>query len=619
MATTFSTTELDFNAIKDGLKTYFKKQSEFSDYDFEASGLSNILDVLAYNTHYNALIGNFALNEAYLSSAQLRSSVISLAQTLGYNIRSRTASKGIVTLSLNLSSAATKPSTVSLPSGTSFTASVDGVSYTFQTREEYFATDDGNGIYTFKNSDDSSELPIYEGKSKTKTFIVQEDEERQVFVIPDTTLDSEQVFVKVYDTFTSTSFESYVDITNVINIDKDSTFYKIYETPNGYYELSFGDGVSTGRKPTAGQKVEIEYLSTVGPDANSAKSFTPSSQISVLGTNYDLSVTVVASSAAGALRESVEAIRQNAPLAFASQNRLVTADDYKAKIKEKYSSSLDDVVAWGGEDNDPPKFGFVYVGLLFKDGITAESQTSIKNEITSDLNENLGVLSIDIDYVDPVKTYLELETQFDFNPNLTSATANTVESQVTAEVNDYVDNNLKTFEGIFRKSNLLADIDELSPGILSTKISVKMQQQLTPITAATSENNSKKTNYTLNYPAAIQSPQASTYSITSTSFVYSGVTAKVKNKLNSNKLQIVDANNTPLSDNVGSYNSQSGKISLVGFDPGVISSGDTFIKFSAVPASDDVIKPLRNYYFDIDNSLSFAVANIDRGETSVNL
>jgi hypothetical protein len=200
MATTFSTTELDFNAIKDGLKTYFKKQSEFSDYDFEASGLSNILDVLAYNTHYNALIGNFALNEAYLSSAQLRSSVISLAQTLGYNIRSRTASKGIVTLSLNLSSAATKPSTVSLPSGTSFTASVDGVSYTFQTREEYFATDDGNGIYTFKNSDDSSELPIYEGKSKTKTFIVQEDEERQVFVIPDTTLDSEQVFVKVYDT-----------------------------------------------------------------------------------------------------------------------------------------------------------------------------------------------------------------------------------------------------------------------------------------------------------------------------------------------------------------------------------------------------------------------------------
>lgn len=618
MTTSFSTTELDFETIKQNLKTYLQKNGEFTDYNFEASGLSNILDVLAYNTHFNALIANFGLNEAYLTSAQLRSSVISIAQTLGYNIRSRTASVANVNLSLNLSSASIKPPSVTLPANTKFTTSVDGVTYTFQTRAAYTATNDGSNIYTFVDTNGSTDIPIYEGSSRTKTFIVQEEDERQIFIIPDETIDTSLAVVKVYDTFNSTSFESYTPIGLAVTVTPTSRFFVIRETPNAFYELSFGDGETTGQKPTVGNKVEIEYLSCIGPDANGASSFSPVSQVTVNGVNYDLSVSVSAISHGGALRQSIESIRLNAPLGFAAQKRLVTAEDYKTTILTNYSS-VSDAIAWGGEDNDPPTYGVVFICLLFKDNTSEASKTAVKNSITSSLNENMAILSIDSRFIDPVITYLQIETQFSFNPDLTSVTQNTLESQVTAKVNEYVNNNLKTFTGIFRKSNLSSDIDDMSDAILSNEISVKVQQRLTPITTATVDDNSQSSTYSLIFPTILASPDDVNYIITSTSFDYNGTTCLIKNKLNSTKLQILDLNDNVVVDNIGSYTPSTGKVELVGFAPGVITSGDTFIKISAKPANDNTIKPLRNYYLDIDESVSFSGAIIDRNTQQVTL
>lgn len=279
--TTFSTAQLDFETIKDELKTYLIRSGEFSDYDFEASGLSNILDVLSYNTHLNALLANFSLNEAYLASAQLRSSVVSIAQTLGYNIRSRTSSSATINLSLNLQSAGTRPSSITIPSGTKFTTSVNNVSYTFQTRSTYTAVDDGAGIYNFITSDGSDIIPIFEGVSRNKTFIVQGEEERQIFVIPDETIDTSQAVIKVYDTYTSSSFTSYININGATTITSDSTYYRVQESPNAYYEVSFGDGSTTGRRPVVGNRIEIEYLACAGPEANGATAFTTVSQITV--------------------------------------------------------------------------------------------------------------------------------------------------------------------------------------------------------------------------------------------------------------------------------------------------------------------------------------------------
>jgi hypothetical protein len=618
MSTSFQTTDLDFNNIKNSLKNYFKQRDEFSDYDFEASGLSNILDVLAYNTHYNALLANFALNEAYITSAQLRPSIISIAQTLGYNIRSRSASRANVNLSLNLTGASIIPSSITIPVGTKFTTSVDGISYTFQTTEKYTATNDGNNVFVFMTADGSENIPIYEGILKTKTFIVSDDNERQIFVIPDETIDTNIITVKVFDTFSSTSFTSYTDITNTQVINPESTFYKLYETPNGYYELSFGDGITTGKKPTVGNKVEIQYLSTVGPDANSAITFTPISQVNVNGVNYNLIVNPVAASHGGAFKQSIESIRHNAPLTFASQNRLVTAEDYETQILSNYSSVLD-VVAWGGEDNDVPNYGVVFISLLFSDGVSNESKISIQNSIKTVLNENLAILSIDVSFVDPVIVYLEIETEFDFNPDLTSVTRSTMESRVLAKINEYVNNNLKTFNGTFRKSNLNSELDDISTSILSTATTVKLQQRLIPATQATEENSSRKVDYTLNFPVPLASPSNVSTIVSSTSFKYNDLICSVKNKLGSNTLQIVDGNNNLVVDNIGNYDETKGKINLTGFAPGIISSGDNFIKFTVKPANDNVIKPLRNYYYDIDTSASFANSIIDRGNNSVSL
>lgn len=615
--TTFSTTQLDFESIKENLKVYLRRQPEFADYDFEASGLSSILDVLAYNTHFNALMANFALNEAYLNSAQLRSSVVSIAQTLGYNVRSRTAARANLNLSLNLTAAPIKPSSITLPAGTRFTASVDGVSYTFQTRSTYVAVN-SNGVYVFTTSDGDTDIPVYEGTSRTKTFIVQTEDERQIFVIPDETIDTSLVNVNVYDTYASTSFTTYTDINGVTAITPDSTFYRIVESPNGFYELNFGDGISTGRKPTVGNKVIIEYLSCSGPAANGATSFTPVSQVTVNSVNYDLSIAVAAASHGGAERQSLESIRANAPLGFAAQNRLVTAEDYKTTILSRFSSVVD-AVAWGGEDNDPPNYGVVYVGLLFDEGVSQASQTAVKDTIKNTLNENLAILSIDVEFVDPVITYLNIATEFSFNPNLTGLTQNTIENQVFSAVQQYIEDNLQTFTGTFRKSRLSSVVDAVSPAVLSSDITVTLQQRLTPITTATIDDTSQSSSYTISFPVSIASPDDVDYRITSSQFFYNGILCTIKNQLNSTKLQVVDANNAPVIDNIGSYNPTTGKVSLVGFAPGLISSGETFIKINAVPSNDNVIKPLRNYYFDIDTSTSFAVANIDRQDTRVQL
>lgn len=616
--TTFQTSQLDFENIKENLKTYLKAKDEFTDYDFEASGLSNILDVLAYNTHLNALIANFGLNETYLASAQLRSSVTSIANMLGYNIRSNTASTAYLSLSVDLSGIGSPPTSVTLPAGTKFVTSVDNISYTFQTISSYIGINDGTGIYTFYTDLGSESIPVYEGQSKTKTFIVNSNDPHQIYVIPDTNMDSSIVTVKVYDTYASTDYVSYTDINEVIKITPTSTFYKIYESPNGYFEISFGDGVTTGLHPTIGNKIEVEYISTSGADANRASSFSPVSQLSVNGGNYDIDVAVISRSAGGSGKESTDSIRQNAPIVFAAQQRLVTAQDYKGMILSTFSS-VRDAIAWGGEDHSTPTYGLVYVSLIFHDNIPAEMQALVKSYISDNLNENLAILTIGVDFIDPVATYLQIEVDFSFDPGLTSLTKSSIENIVNAEVAAYVNDNLKDFTGSFRKSNLATEIDELSPAILSSEIAVKIQQRLTPVTEANEINDSRSATYNLYYPVPLLNPSTTEHVINSTSFYYDGQISKVVNKLGSTVLQITDLSGNVLLNNVGIYYPDTGHIALDGFAPGVITSGDSYIKFSALPRNDNVIKPLRNFYLDIDASLSYSAAQIDRNETSIAL
>ena len=338
---TVTSTQLDFTEIKNKLKTYLAQDTQFSDYNFEASGLSNILDVLAYNTHFNALTANFALNESFLSTAQLRSSVVSHAATLGYAPRSRTASRAEVQLSINLNGVANRPSSVIIGAGTSFTSSVGDITYTYQTIEDYVATDNGSGLYQFLNTAGSLTIPLFEGTLKTKTFYVGEVGERQLYVIPDDTIDTSTAAVNVFDTTNGASFSAYTSINTAVSVTSTSRYYSINEAPNGYYELNFGDGISFGRAPVAGNKIVVSYLSCLGAEANGGSTFTPTSQVSVLGSGYNLSITTITNSVTGAPKQSIESVRQNAPIAFAAQQRLVTADDYRAIIQSNFSTVTD--------------------------------------------------------------------------------------------------------------------------------------------------------------------------------------------------------------------------------------------------------------------------------------
>lgn len=606
---TIKSSDLDFDQIKNKLKTYFRQQSEFADYDFDAAGLSNILDVLAYNTHINGLIANFSLNEAFLSTSQLRSSVLAHAETLGYFPRSKTGAFAEVEIAL-LIAATPRPSSITLPAYTKFTASVGSDSYTFQTLEAYTAVPNRDGLYQFKTSDGSTSLRIVEGTLKTKTFIVGETTDNQIYVIPDPNLDTSTMLVRVYDSPTTTSFQTYVNINKVIRLDALSTVYQVREVPNGYYEISFSNYNLVGKTPVSGNKIVIQYLSTNGLSGNDAELFVPENDLTINGLNYPLIVTPLTASAGGAEKETIQSIKTNAPIGFASQRRMVTAQDYEALILANYSSVIDDVIAWGGNDNVPPVYGRVYVSLKFAPGVSAAIQAQTKDSIRSTLSESIAIMSIDTVFTDPVTTFLELQTFFNFDPSLSGLSDKSIETRINSLISNYFNTTLNQFNAVFRRSSLLTLIDDFSPAILDTRMNVKIQQRFIPVI-----NSSRQ--YTLSFPVQLAQPDDVNRTITTTRFTFSGQTCTIKNQYNSTKLQVYNLFDDVLVDNIGYYDPISGLVSITGFAP-TSYEGDVF-KVSAVPANLATIRPLRNYILNIDNSVSFARAVIDTQNTRVTL
>jgi hypothetical protein len=610
MATNIQSTQLDFATIKNSLKTYLSQQTEFADYNFEASGLSNILDVLAHNTHFNGLIANFALNEAFLNTAQLRSSVVSHAEALGYNPRSVTSATAYTSITTTITDIG-RPSTATLPKYTRFTASVDGVTYSFYTLEAYTATDDGTGVYTFLTSTGSPSIPIVEGTLKTKTFYAGVAGDRQVYVIPDSTMDTTTATVDVYLSATSSSYVTYTKLYDAITVTSTSTLYQLRETPNGNYEMIFSDGITTGQAPAAGNKIVVQYLSSSGVDANSSSAFSPVSTISVDGGSYTLSATTVTGATGGNAKESIENIRYNAPITFAAQQRLVTADDYKALILSKYTT-VTDCIAWGGEENVPVEYGKVFVSLKFPDTVSADTQTIIKDSIQTNLISPLSIMAISTEFVDPTITYLECSTFFRFNPNRTNTTLRTTENAVQTVVSNYFTDNLNQFGEVFRRSTVLTEIDALNEALLNSRMEVKVQQRFTP-TLGTSAA------YTVAFPVALSIPDDVNYIVESNTFTYNSKVCSIRNQLSSNVLQVVDTDGGIQVNNIGTYNATTGVVSITGFAPVSITGGQTYIRLSVVPANESTVIPLRNYVLNIDTNRSFASGILDYGKTQVAL
>jgi hypothetical protein len=590
MATTIRSADLDFNQIKNELKTYFVEGGEFSDYNFEASGLSNLLDVLAYNTHQNALLANFALNESFLSTAQLRSSIVGLAGSLGYTVGSRAASVAVVNLSVYDPSGI---STKTIPAGFSFSTTVNNKSYTFRTREALTATND-EGTFNF-TLNGSVNIPIYEGTAKSKNFIAGITGETDTYIIPVSNLDLESVRVRVYENTSTSIYDLYLNINDVTNITGDSRIFVIKETPNGFYEVSFGNGVVTNQVPSAGNRIQIIYDTVVGPEANGAYQFEPNNQLG----GFDVGAITVARSSAGSLKEEIESVRKNAPYLYAAQNRMVTAEDYSALILRNFPNQISDIKSWGGEDNIPPRYGSVFISIDFEtDNATVQEAT--KGNITN-LAKDLSVASFDIEFVEPNRTFLEVETVFQFNPYLTSSSQTAIETSVGQTMKNYFDTNLGKFDQSFRRSNMLTEIDETDPSVLSSRATVRMQNRFTPQSGVDS--------YTIAFPSSIATEEEDAYTVKSTNFYFNGKVCFLRNRIDTTIIEVIDTSTGKSEvDNVGNFYPSEGTIVLSGFTGSLISG--TYFKINALPANQATINPQRNNILIYDDEASTASAII---------
>lgn len=603
--TTVKSTALDFDSIKNNLKTFLANKDEFKDYNFEASGLSNILDVLAYNTHFNGLIANFALNESFISTAQLRSSIVSLAEGIGYVPDSKTSAQATVKLSTSLAGVSGRPSQIQIPSGFKFTATVDDEDYVFQTQENLTGVDDGFGFYEFKTANASNIITIFEGTAKTKTFLITEQSESAVYIIPDANMDTSTAVVRLYENPTASSFSTYTNILNATTISQLSTLYILKEAPNGFFELSFGNGTTLGRAPDAGEKATVNYLASNGAGANTAKTFTPQTQITVDGVGYDMTVTTQGKAVGGGERETAESIRKNAPFQYASQNRMVTHPDYSTLVLRNFSTLIKDIKTFGGEDALEPEFGVVFMSVLFNDDVPTSTVDVTKQSIR-DLAEQLSVASFELKFADPVDTFVEVRVFFQFNPRLTTLSRNTIQDNVQAAVDNYFLNSVGMFSQSFRRSNMLTDIDAVSPAVLSSRAEIFMQRRFTPTLTRIEDHK-------LRYPVPIAGPDDEFHRITSTAFTFQDKNCIIRNRLSSNVLEVFNQeDNIVIVDNVGSYGNDT--ISLVGLQVDGVIGGGTELKLSAKPSNESAISPLRQDILKYDPDLSFTkVVDIDTG------
>lgn len=453
------TTELDFDKIKANLKEYLKGQTQFQDYDFEGSSLSILLDVLAYNTHYNSLYTNLAINEAFLDSASKRSSVVSLAKELGYVPGSATCSQATINFTVN----GAADDILELPKFTNFQASLNNVTYNFYTTDNTYAYKNGT-THTFPN------IVIKEGTPLTMQYVVSDTSK---YVLPNVNVDLNTLRVTVQENSTSTVYVTYTRAENIVNVDSTSTVYFIKELDDKTYEIEFGNGV-VGKALQSGNIVNMEYMTCNLSEPNGIKTF--SYQGTQLGTSTQVQTVIGATN--GSDLEDVDVIKWNAPRAYSAQNRAVTLEDFKSIIYNYYPNAQA-VNVWGGESMSPPKYGNVYISIKpkDKDNLTTEE----KDYLLIDVLGPRKTVTIHPKIVDAQYINIQLDVTFYYNPALTARSPADLANLVKNTVIDYNNVHLLRFDGIFKYSNLLKDIDDTEPSIVSNIVTVKLHRDIEPI------------------------------------------------------------------------------------------------------------------------------------------
>ena len=491
-----NTTELDFDTIKSNLKTFLQGQAAFADYDFEGAGLSVLIDLLAYNTHYNALYTNLAINESFLDSASKRSSVVSRAKEIGYVPYSSSAATAVV--NIVVSATTSTPATLTLPAYSSFSTSIDGEQYTFYTTESIVSTLVGS-TYTFTN------VNIKEGTPLTFKYTVADGTQ---YIIPNQNVDMSTLSVRIQDNAASSNFTTFVNQELIINLDSESKVYFVKEIEGQFNQLEFGNGV-IGKALANGNLVNLTYLVTNQDAGNGARVFAYTGSTLLGGS---VAITTVTPAVGGAVAETIDSIRYNAPRAYSAQNRAVTVEDYRTMIFRLYPEAQT-INVWGGEDNDPPIYGKVFLSVkpTTTDVLTQNQKDYIKDSILKQKN----VVSITPEIVDPEFINIKIESSVYYNPRLTAKSENTLKSLVVQTIKDYNTNNLNSFTGVFRHSNLSALIDGTEDSIVSNITTLKLHREV-------DVQYNTNANYTINLGNPIYGSGVAAQSILSTGFYIAG-------------------------------------------------------------------------------------------------
>jgi len=493
MATTtkrLNVTEFDFDEVKDNLKVFMRNQTEFKDYDFEGSGLSALLDVLAYNTHYLGFNANMLANEMFLDSSQLRSSVVSHAKTLGYSTRSARAAKAILNVFLNTSNIS-----ATVAAGTVFTTSVGDTSYQFVTIQDVVSTNVGS-IIPFNN------LSVYEGSFVSTRYTVDTQNVEQRFLINDDRADTTTLTVTVQNSSIDSITSTYTLATDISTLTSTSNVYFLQEVESGKFEIYFGDGI-LGNAIEDGNIIILNYVVTNKGVANGAVTFTNSAAIDTVNS---VNISTVSPSAGGSEPETIQSIKYNAPLDYASQGRCVTAEDYKTYVKQLFPNTQT-VSVWGGENgsfnpvtgvSDIAEYGKVFISVKSTTGLNLNEVQ--KAQLVTDLSP-YTVASISTVVVDPAIINLILNVNFKYNASATTQSEESLANLVNSTITRFNENYLKVFNSVFRHSQFTSLIDTTDSAILNNITTVSLSSLYTP-------NILGSYSFTVNFGNALYNPHS---------------------------------------------------------------------------------------------------------------
>ena len=556
--TNLSITELDFGLIKSNLKAYLQQQSKFTDYNFDGSNISVLLDVLAYNTHYNAFYVNMIGNEMFLDTAILRESVVSRAKELGYVPASARGPDASLLVTIN-DARPTSPASITIPRGTKFTTSANGQTYVFQTDTDFAISAFSNGTANLY----STTVKVFEGVESTEQITVTATSK---YIISNPTVDLASLLVTVQGSSSDLSTFPYSLATDINTVNENSRVYFLQEVEGGKFELYFGDGV-IGKELLVGNIVKLRYRTTNGALLNGANTFSGPSAISGF-TSITIKTTIAAAS--GADQESIDSIKFNAPKQFEVQNRAVTSRDYERIIVKNYPEIVS-ISVWGGEENVPPVYGSVFVSARPS---TGENLSNSKKESIKATLSSINLLTTTVEFVDPTYIYANITSTVRYNPNATPKTDGQMITTISNSITNYFNTQLGQFGKGLRLSRLSRFIDNAETSVLSNDTTLQLEIRSKSISL------SKKNTYTFTFNQEVVPG-----SLTSSQFTLDSENVF----LDDNSSGIVrayfldaDGNKNLITSNSGTIDYDTGTVVLTSFLPSSILNSILSVRVSTV-------------------------------------